>query len=469
MMDRLSANGLTGRTSYNSISCDNAASYFKAINCLNARFDAFVNIFLDESGIDMQVDDAGARPLAGMPVAIKDVIDIEGVPTIANCRALADHRAKEDAVVIQRLKAAGALIVGKAATWELAIGEPDRDTPYAVPKNPWSSDHATGGSSSGSAVAVAAGMCPAALGTDTGGSIRSPASWCGVVGFKPSFGVVSNQGVLPLASSFDHVGPIANSVYDAARIFDVIRDQQPTGSAGAIRKLLSRQELKGIRIGVWRQAFEEANPADPEVAEVFAEGVHLLRDLGAAVDDIRLPPLAQYNATFYLAARHEGYRHHHDLLASRRSGIGLKARERLLTGGLLSDKDVQHAQALRDILKAATAAAMTNFDLIVMPTMPTTAPSNSNPGAAMRLDTPQYVRAASCTGQPSITVPCGVSRQGLPIGLMMTGRWGEDDLVLAAAHVFEKSLPVQTRSPVFELQSAHAPLGASGALVETSP
>ena len=250
-------------------------------------------------------------PLHGIPFALKDIIDVAGLPTTAHSKVLIDNVASTDAPVTARLKAAGGIMMGKLATHEFAIGGPSFDLPWPPAVNPWGGKHFPGGSSSGSGVALAAGMVPAALGTDTGGSVRNPASMCGITGLKPTYGRVSRRGVLPLAYSLDHVGPMTRNVRDNALLLQVLagHDPEDPGSADVEVPNYSadlERGVKGLKIGLIRHFYAEDMQAHPDQAQAIEHAALVLRDLGAEVREIRLAPLEDYSTCVRIIIRCEG-------------------------------------------------------------------------------------------------------------------------------------------------------------------
>ena len=368
-----------------------------------------------------------AGPLGGVPVAIKDNFDEAGVPSAAGCRAYRDRVPTSDAAAVARLRRAGAVIVGRTNMHELADGTTSENAHHGPVHNPWRLGHHPGGSSGGSAAAVAAGLVPAALGTDTGGSVRIPAALCGVVGFKPSRGLVSTLGVLPLSTTLDHVGPIARSVPDAAAVLEVIAERAE-GYVGACAEWAGT-----LRVGVL-EAF--GMDADVEVAEAFEAVLPVLEDAGFQLRPLALPALAEAGRALARIYRPEAAATHAARLRDRPDDFGPDVRLDL-EGGLRVDP-AKHAAGLaaRDALAAAVAAAMADLDLLVCPTTPHPARPIGAPGAGDYL---VYTCPFNLTGQPALSLPVGLV-DGLPVGLQLVGRLSEDARVLAAAAAVERRL-----------------------------
>jgi aspartyl-tRNA(Asn)/glutamyl-tRNA(Gln) amidotransferase subunit A len=296
------------------------------------RLDPKLNVFI-RLDRDAAIDAARAAeaeiasghqrgPLHGMPVGIKDIIDVAGLPTTCHSKVLIDNVASADAVCVSRLRGAGAIVLGKLSTHEFAIGGPSFDLPWAPARNPWNTDHHPGGSSSGSGSGLAAGLFPMALGSDTGGSVRNPASACGIVGLKPTYGLVSRRGVFPLSFTLDHVGPMTRTVADNALMLEVIAGHDPldpasvAAPAGHYATGLERG-VRGLRIGFIRHFHEEDMPADAEVTAALEHVARTLRTLGAEIRDVRLPPLGEFAAVNRVILQSEAWAIHGQWLRER--------------------------------------------------------------------------------------------------------------------------------------------------------
>ncbi|HEY5832135.1 MAG TPA: amidase, partial [Hyphomicrobiaceae bacterium] len=298
-------------------------------------------------------------PLHGVPYGLKDIIDVAGLPTTGHSKVLIDNVAAANAVVTERLEAAGGILMGKLATHEFAIGGPSFDLPWPPAVNPWGGNHFPGGSSSGSGVALAAGLVPAALGTDTGGSVRNPASLCGITGMKPTYGLVSRRGVFPLAYSLDHVGPMTRDVRDNALLLQVLAgyDAEDPGSAKVLIPDYSadlERGVKGLRIALVRHFYAEDMQADGEQLQAIDAGAEVLRGLGADVREVRLAPLADYSTCTRIIICCEAYAIHRHWLAARPADYGDLARRRILEGAAFSAADYIDAQRMRARLTKRT-------------------------------------------------------------------------------------------------------------------
>ena len=394
--------------------------------------------------------------LHGIPIAIKDLIAVKGVRTTASSKVLEHHISQEDAMVVEQLHKSGAIILGKTNTFEFAYG------PYAPPtRNPWNLQHTTGGSSGGSAAAVAASMCLGAIGTDTGGSIRIPASCCGVTGLKPTYGRVSCYGVIPLSWSLDHVGPMGHSAEDCAILFDAIakydpRDPNsvpgpPTAPSRSVTTLIGGAEgrgpmsLQGIKLGVPQESFYA--PLDPEVRTLWRAALRVLEEEGAELVDVELPhPTMDLYRTIQmpeatLAHVQKGWLTEHPELYTE------TVRSRLVQGQTVSAVDYLRAQYDRRMLASGFRAVMQRVDAFVLPTLPVPAVSIEQMGQDIEIDgitenaTVALLRLNmpfNLTGLPAVSFPCGFSSNGLPIGIQVAGKPFEEATVLRIAHAYQQ-------------------------------
>jgi len=410
--------------------------YAKALLGRIERLDAHYNTFImttAEIALDAarEAEAEIARghwrgPFHGIPFALKDIIDVGGLPTTGHSKILADHTAATDALVSSRLKAAGGVFLGKLATHEFAIGGPSFDLPWPPARNPWNRDYFPGGSSSGSGAGLAAGFFPATLGTDTGGSIRNPASQCGITGMKPTYGRVSRRGVFPLAFSLDHVGPMTRSVRDNALMLQVIAGHDPADPASADEPVpdfcddLDRG-VKGVKIGVIRHFYAKDMEAHPEQLAAIEGAVSLLAAHGAEIREIHLPPLQDFSACGQIILAAEAYAVHEQWLKQRPQDYGARARERLLAGSSLTAADYLQAVRWRLKLRDAAATAFEKIDVAI---------TASSLDPACRIDDDEallatYSRQArmpwNVTGQPALVIPAGFAGSGLPLSLQIVG------------------------------------------------
>lgn len=413
-------------------------------------------------------------PLAGTVMAVKDNMVIKGVRTTAGSRILFNYKPPYTATVVERLKTAGAVIVGKTNLDEFAMGSSTENSAYGVVKNPWDAERVPGGSSGGSAVAVAAGMAMAALGSDTGGSIRQPASHSGVVGLKPTYGRVSRYGLIAFGSSLDQIGPFANSVRDAAQVLNVIAGRDPADSTSSnIRAddyaAALSGDVRGLRVGVPREYYGEG--LDPEVREKTEAAIGKLKELGAEVIDVSLPHTEYAVPVYYLIATAEasanlarfdgvryGFRAEETATLkemysrTRDEGFGTEVKRRIMLGTYaLSagyyDAYYGKAQKVRSLIERDFRNAFASCDVIATPTAPTPAfriGEKANDPLEMYLSD-IYTITLNLAGVPGVSLPCGFSSNGLPIGVQLIGRHFDEALLLKAAHNLEQALEIDSK------------------------
>ena len=376
--------------------------------------------------------EAGA--LLGVPIAVKDLFATRALATTAGSRILRDWVPSTDAGVVASLRAAGAIIFGKTNLHEFAYGVTTANPWWGVARNPHDPRRSPGGSSGGSAIAVVAGLCAAALGSDTGGSIRIPASLCGCVGLKPTFGAIPLSGAFPLGWSLDHAGPLARTVGDAGLLFDVLADRE----AGPRR----RASTRGIRVGVLRGPI--LDNVQPRVSGQVETTAAALRRRGLRVREVRIPEMEWTIATQLVTLRAEASAVHAHWIRTRPRDYGADVRTRLQLGALVGGADYVLAQRMRARIRQAMSRVFRDVDLVLLPTTPITAPvigdrtvrwrSGKEPidGALVRLTAP-----FNLTGLPALSVPCGTAA-GLPVGLQVVGQWNDEARVLAVGQLIEE-------------------------------
>ncbi|HVQ78220.1 MAG TPA: amidase [Candidatus Binatia bacterium] len=437
-------------------------TYLARIDHLDADLRAYITVCRAEARRDAEeaeraiASGAPLGPLHGVPFAVKDQFDTAGVRTTGGSRLLADRVPEVDAPVVARLRAAGAVLVGKLNLTEFALGGTIA-FPFGQPRNPWDRERDPGGSSAGSGIAAAAALCGFTLGEDTGGSIRGPAAWCGVVGLRPTWGLVPRTGCIPLCWSMDTGGPIARSVEDAAVVTALIAGPDPGDrfAGGPGRGLLwrPRPDLRGLRAGMIRELTESC---DPEVRSAVRAAAAVLRGLGAVVDEVSLPLLAMAGAVFMALADSEGAGLHQAWLRTRGAEYDAGTRRRLLTASLLPAAIYHEATRARELIRQEVLGALAFRDLLLSPSQPTPAPpiaetrepvSSAADAATRFFGRRSYTAPYSLAGLPAISVPCGFSIEGLPIGLQIAGRAFDDATVLRAAHAYEQATPWRERRP----------------------
>jgi aspartyl-tRNA(Asn)/glutamyl-tRNA(Gln) amidotransferase subunit A len=456
-------------------SCETVQSCLERIKTTEPRISALLHVqeeqvleqarVLDQHGPDPE------KPLWSVPVIIKDLLTTKGVPTTCGSRMLEQFVPFYDAHVVERLKNAGALILGKANMDEFAMGSSTENSSFAATKNPWDPERVPGGSSGGSAASVAAHQCPAALGTDTGGSIRQPASLCGIVGMKPTYGRVSRFGMVAFGSSLDQIGPMTRTVADNAALLEVIAGHDPQDSTSVDRELPAygallseRTDLKGLTLGVPREFWGEGMA--PEVEQSCRGMLDMARELGAELVDVSMPHTPYGIAAYYIIAtaeassnlaRFDGVRYgHRDKSAteliemyvrSRSQGFGEEVQRRIMLGTyVLSsgyyDAYYRKAAQVRRLLRQDFDQALERCDLILGPASPTTAfrvgELTADPLQMYLMDV--YTIPLNLTGLPGICIPAGLGKDtGLPVGLQLFGPWFGEPLIYQAAHVLEQA------------------------------
>lgn len=389
-----------------------------------------------------------------MPVAIKDIVDVAGIPTTAGAHQRFHRFPQQDALLAARLRAAGAVFVGKTNLHEFAYGVTNINPHFGPTRNPWDPSCIPGGSSGGSAAAVAAGLCAAAVGTDTGGSIRIPASLCGIVGIKPTFGRVEVTGIVPLSWTLDHAGPLTRTVRDAALLLWVT-----AGGDGRVQPVpgppfdgVVDRGISGLRVGVPRSFFWERLITDVQTRAEAALGV--LRRLGAVVSDVEVPHAAETGSAASLILAVEAATLHEDSIRSHPEAYGIDLRTRLERGLFVPASDYVTAQRARGFLTRECRRVLADVDVLVMPTTVTAATpieegtaNASGVSLAMSFQLTRCTNPFNLTGLPALSVPCGFTSQGLPVGLQIVGKPWDEATVLRVGHAYEQATPWHTRRP----------------------
>lgn len=427
---------------------------------LEPRLNAFITltperILADAAAAEAELTAGRVRgPLHGVPVAVKDLCWTRGERTTGGSRVLADFIPDEDACVVARLRAAGAIPFGKTNTPEFAYGPLDAYH-YGPSRNPWDLGRFPGTSSMGAAVALAGGLVPGAIGSDTGGSIRGPAHFSGVVGLKPTYGRVPLRGVIPLATSLDHVGPMARSAEDAALLLAVMAGHDPadaTTAEVAVPDYVARLGLpvRGLRAAVARGELWTALPAD--IARAVEGALGELGRLGVALEDVELPEWSEAAAASPVLVRCEAAAQYRQVLAERPADLIPQVRERLMAGRDTSAPDYIDARRAADRLSVTLRALFRRVDLLVLAGRDQVAPRMDADGRLLdALSTRNYLAPLNAAGIPALTVPCGFDRQGLPVGLQLAGRVWEEDVVLRVGHAYQQVTDWHARQPSLPL------------------
>ena len=429
------------------------------VAALDPTLNAFVTVTERQAlaaarAADRALDAGEGGSLTGIPIAYKDIFETAGVLTTAHSRLLATNVPRRDAEAVRRLAEAGAVMLGKLATHEFAIGGPAFDLPWPPARNPWDPRRFTGGSSSGSGAAVAAGLALGALGSDTGGSIRLPAAYCGIAGLKPTPGLVSRRGVIPLAPSLDTVGPMAWTAQDCAILLDAIAGHDPADPASAAvpaprtpyARALARP-VAGLRVGLLRQHYEREVPAAPETLRMMASATRALRDLGCRVTEASLPPVQEFNAVGRVIICSEAYALHEATLKARLGDHSRVFRIRVMAGALIRAADYIAAQRRRSDLIAQVAAVFEKCDVLVSVPASGAAPLLTEQRPDQGFAQPFLTTVSNVAAVPALVVCGGFTAQGLPLGIELIGpAWGEARL-LRLGHQLERAMGTRARRP----------------------
>jgi aspartyl-tRNA(Asn)/glutamyl-tRNA(Gln) amidotransferase subunit A len=429
-------------------SLDLVTWHLQRIEKLDSRLHAFITLTPERALEAARQADAeiGADryrgPLHGIPIAHKDLIHTHGVRTTAHSKLLGDWVPLSDATVVQRLKDAGAISLGKTTLHEFAIGSPGADEAFPAARNPWNTDHMPGSSSSGSAAGVAAGLFMGATGSDTGGSVRHPAAVCGIVGTKPTYGRVSSRGVIPLAPSMDHVGPLTRSVADSALMLQAMAGYDPADSYSANQAVpdfcrLIGTNIKGLRIGVLRR-FIESIEHTSDILAAFAEVERTLQKLGATLEDVAPEGLEESHEAGSLIIVYEAFQYHKDDLARRPEMFGGNFRGRFAKAAQITRDEYEAALEKMNRLRASISAIFASGVAAMIN------PGRERPAQTMRelIAEPLgkrslALRMFSATGNPALVLPMGFSAAGLPLGLQIAAPHFREDLLFQVAHAYE--------------------------------
>jgi aspartyl-tRNA(Asn)/glutamyl-tRNA(Gln) amidotransferase subunit A len=401
------------------------------------------------SRVDEILGKGGKLPLAGVPFAVKDLIDVQGVPTTCGSKAFADHKAAADATVVRRLVSAGAVVLGKLNLHECAFGFTGENTTYGDCKNPWDATRVPGGSSSGSALAVALGICSFTLGSDTGGSIRLPSALCSLTGLKPTYGRVSRQGVVPLSWTLDHVGPMARTAEDVAVVLETMAGRDPADEASsyvAVPKYSAEMDkpLRGLKLGVLDEWF--FGSLEPAVEKAVSAAIAKLVELGCERTAVKLPYLEEVLGAHRAIIFPEAASYHQPFLAEKAALYAPDIRVLLEAGLLMPALDYLKGQRVRRVVRTAWAKVFRNVDFLVSPSSPITASRFGQQTAKLPGGEKELVRAYldvtlpfDLSGHPALSVPCGFSPEGLPIGLQLVGKPFAEATLLRVAYQYQQA------------------------------
>lgn len=428
---------------------DLASACYRLIEKLNPILNAFITVIPPEKN---EIPSNGSMPLYGIPIAVKDLYDTKGIRTTGGSKFFADNIPNEDAYTVKKVKKSGGIINGKTNTHEIALGVTNNNPHFGACKNPWDITRISGGSSGGSAVAVATGMSLAALGTDTGGSIRIPASLCGVVGLKPTYGRVSLKGILPLSWNLDHAGPITRKVEDAALMLQVMGgydEEDPTSvktlPGDYISHLKDNMKDRKVALAVGKY-IEEAT--DPEILKAIHTATEVLKDQGATVQEIDVDFLREAALANGLMTQADGAAFHRERMKEHLDWFGDDVRQRLQTGAGFTSSEYALARRTQAEVKRRSEILFDEVDILLLPTTPITAPILEGEDAIERARLlTRFTAPFNLTGLPALSVPCGFTKENLPIGLQIVSRAWNEAGVLRAGFNFQRATAWHTMKP----------------------
>jgi aspartyl-tRNA(Asn)/glutamyl-tRNA(Gln) amidotransferase subunit A len=435
------------------------------IHALDPVLNAFIVVTPERALADARAAEARIMKegpkgkLDGIPIAHKDIYNTAGIATTAHSKMLQGNVPAHDATTVAKLAAAGTVMLGKLATHEFAFGGPSFDLPWPPARNPWNPDHFTSGSSSGTGAAVAAGLILGGTGSDTGGSIRGPAAFCGIAGIKPTYGLCSRSGILPLAFSLDHAGPMAWTVEDCAILLQAMAGHDPADPASADRPVPDfsaglGKDAKGLRIGVVRHFHETDQKVSPAVQAGIDGAVAIWRAQGAEISEVVLPSLQEYQAANFVILVCEAFALHEHYMQARFNDYGELLRDRMAFGGLLAATDYVQALRRRRELCVATAKAAADVDILVTAGAATEAPRIDSVPKWGNLQQPGFTNPFNITGWPAMSVCSGFGAGGLPVSVQVIAKPFQEAVLFQAAHAFEQAAGLRGKRPVPELVPA---------------
>ena len=433
-------------------------SRLQRIEQLDGRLNSFIRVLADEARETARTAEAEIAagqyrgPLHGIPIGLKDIYETAGVATTGHSKVMQDHVPAADAFSVARLRAAGAVLVGKLATHEFAFGGPSFDLPWPPARNPWDTARFTGGSSSGTGASVAAGLVLGGTGSDTGGSIRGPSAYCGLAGIKPTYGLISRMGILPLAFSLDHAGPMAWTAEDCTILLQAMAGHDPADPASANRptpdyRAALQTGVKGLRIGVIRHFYERDHEANAATRQGIEAAAQKFAELGCSVREVTLSPLGDWAASGILIMLAEAYTIHEHNLRRRFTDYGEIFRDRMALAGLITGADYIQALRRRRELIAELDRTMADLDLVMTAAAPSEAPRIEEVGKFAIMERPSLTMPFNVTGSPAMSVCCGYTEAGLPLSFQIVGKRFQDATVLRAAHAYEQATPWRGRRP----------------------
>jgi aspartyl-tRNA(Asn)/glutamyl-tRNA(Gln) amidotransferase subunit A len=428
------------------------------IAAIDPELDSFITVTADRARADAAAADAAFAkgidngPMQGMPYALKDIYDTGGIRSTCHSKLRLDHVPAADSVVESKFKAQGAVLLGKLATHEFALGGPSFDLPFPPARNPWNREHIPGGSSSGSGAAVAAGLVRMAMGSDTGGSIRGPAAYCGTVGLKPTYGLVSRRGVFPLSTTLDHCGPLSWTVEDSAIALQTIAGYDALDPASVdvpIPNYLDGLDrgVDGLRIGLPRHFFAKTEDVSAEVVAAIDRAAERLAKLGAVVEEITLPDYELFNACGRIIMYTEAFAIHEQDYQRRPLDFGQLTYLRMTLGAFVTGADIQQAMRLRRELSRAVNLQLKTYDALITASALIPAPAFADIDPNNPPNWPIQTMPFNVTGNPAMSIPTGFSASGLPLSMQIVGRAFDESMVLRIGAAFESATGLSARRP----------------------
>jgi aspartyl-tRNA(Asn)/glutamyl-tRNA(Gln) amidotransferase subunit A len=429
------------------------------VEALDDRLHAFVHLTAERALVEARaaeatiMADGPKSPLHGIPIGLKDIVDTKGIPTTCQSKLLQDNTPDADATCAEKLAAAGTVLIGKLTTHEFADGGPSFDLPKPPARNPWNTEHFTAGSSSGTGAAVAAGMILCGIGTDTGGSIRGPAAYCGIAGLKPTYGLVSRAGVAPAAFSLDHIGPMAWTAEDCALMLQALAGHDPRDPASADRPIPDYAAalgggIRGARIGVIHHFHEIDHKVGEGTQRGIAAAVDTLRGLGAEIREVQLSPLQDWHACGSLISIVERAAAYEEWSRTRLGDFGERMRTRLMLGALVSGVDYLQAVRRRRELRDELKRAMAGLDVVLTAVFPNEAPRIDDLPKWDVFQQPSFMMPFNVAGYPAMSVCSGFGAGGLPVAIQLVAKPFQEATILRIADAFEKATPFRDRRPL---------------------
>jgi aspartyl-tRNA(Asn)/glutamyl-tRNA(Gln) amidotransferase subunit A len=435
-----------------------AKTQLERIRRLDPQLHAFLLVTEERALADAKAAEARQMsgslrgPLDGIPIAHKDIYCTAGIRTTAHSKLLENNVPAEDAHTVKKWADAGVVLLGKLATHEFAFGGPSFDLPWPPARNPWNTEHFTAGSSSGTGAAVAAGLILGGTGSDTGGSIRGPAALCGIAGIKPTYGLSSRRGILPLAFTLDHAGPMAWTAEDCALLLQGMAGHDPLDPASVDRPVPNftadlGKGVKGLRIGVVRHLFETDHRASDATRKGIDAALDFFRQEGAEVRDITLSPAADYHAVGYLLMITEAFTLHGPWMRKHFHDYGELFRDRVALAATVSGPDIVQATRRRRVLCQEMATAMAGLDIIVSASQPGEAPKIADLPKWVNMEKPSFTMPFNVTGFPAISICTGFGEGGLPLSIQLAGKPFSEPMLFRAAHAYETATPWRSKRP----------------------